>query len=86
MIKTARYYNVTLRCVRVTSVTVEEQDVVHILSVSAALVIQYAERMRHIIPSSVACLALLHCPTIPDKRKDFPEKKITEHKKCFVFL
>jgi len=85
MIKTARYYNATLKCVRVTSVTVEQQDVVHILSVSAALVIQYAEHMRHIIPSSVACPALLYCPTIPHQRGRFSEKK-SLNTKCVLFF
>jgi hypothetical protein len=50
--------NETLRRVRVTTVAVEEQYVLHILSVSVALVTQHAKRMRRIILSSVACPAL----------------------------
>ena len=89
MIKTARYYNVTWRCVRVTSVTVEEQDAVHILSVCvcvcAALVILYGERMRHIIPSSVACPAFLIVPQYPTNGKIFRKKK-SLNTKCVLFF
>jgi hypothetical protein len=60
-------YNVTLRSVRVhvTTVAVEKQQVLHILSVCVyvTLVIQYAERMRRIILSSVVlsgCIVFFH--------------------------
>ena len=48
---------VTQRRVRVTIVAVEKQEVLHIRSVSVALVIQHAKGMRRII-SSVACLSV----------------------------
>jgi len=42
---------------------VEKQYILHILSVVfAALVIQYAMRMRYIVPSSVACLTVRYVP------------------------
>jgi hypothetical protein len=60
----------------------EKQEVLHILSVSVALLIQYAMRMHHIILSSFACLAFF---TLSDKRHDFREKVI-EHTTCdFTF-
>jgi hypothetical protein len=34
---------------------------------SVALVIQHAQRMSHIILSSVACLAVLYCSTLSHK-------------------
>jgi hypothetical protein len=39
--------------------------------VSVALVIQNAKRMRHILLSSVACLARQHFPTLSHKWYDF---------------
>jgi len=51
-------HNVTLRRVRVTTVAMEKQDVLHIRSVFVALVIQHAKRMRRIIVSSVVCLSV----------------------------
>ena len=42
-------YNVTLRRVLVTIVAMEKQQVLHILSVCVALVVQYAMCMHHIV-------------------------------------
>jgi hypothetical protein len=41
--------NIIFRYVRLTIVAVEKQQVLHILSVSVALVIQHAIRMRRIV-------------------------------------
>jgi hypothetical protein len=46
-----------------------------------AVTIQHAKRMRHILLSSVACLAVPHRSTVSHKRRDFPEG-VTEHKVC----
>jgi hypothetical protein len=50
--------DVTPRCVYLTTAVVEKQWVLHILGVFLALVIQHAKRMRCIILSSEACLAV----------------------------
>ena len=76
-------YNVTLRRVRSTIVVVEKQWVLHNLSVSIALVIQHAMRMRHIF--SVVCPALQYFPTYFIKGTIFVQKLLST--KCvFRFL
>jgi hypothetical protein len=42
-------YNIALRYICVTIVAMEKQQVIHILSVSVALVIQHVQCMSHVI-------------------------------------
>jgi len=48
--------------------------------VSVAVDIQNAKRVRHIILSSLVCLALPYSSILFDKRHDIRKKKVTEYK------
>ena len=67
-----------------TIVAVEKQGVLHILSVSVALVIQYTMHMRHIvICGQFGCTVF---STLPHKRHEFSETKLLSIKHVFFFI
>ena len=70
------YCNVTLRRFGVIIVGVEQQlNITHREYVPIAVVVQYANRVRHIILSSAACLALPYFSTLPHNGAIFEGKK-----------
>jgi hypothetical protein len=64
-------------------VAVGKQRVLHILSVSVAVVTHHAKRMRRIILSYVACPAVPYFHTLSHKRHDFRKKTLWNIKCVF---
>jgi hypothetical protein len=77
--------DVILRNFRETIVAIQKKEVLHILSVSVALVIQHAKRMRRILLSTVTFLALPYFSIFFHKRHGFWENFI-EHRMCAFIL
>ena len=78
-------YDVTLRRFRVVIGAMEERWVFHILSVSVALIIQHAKRMRRIELSFVACPTVQYSLKLSYKWH-YIRKNIIEHKMFVDFL
>jgi len=80
--------HIQLRRVRVTTVAVENQYVLHTLSVPVALVTQHAKLMRPVLWSSVYCPALQHFSIVSHKWHDLQEGwgDVTGYTVCFDFL
>ena len=68
-----------MRSVRRNNVAVEEQQILHILCVSVALIIKHERRMRRIVMPRVACLARPHFSTLFHNPYDFREIIIKEN-------
>jgi hypothetical protein len=77
--------NVTLRRVCLTFLPWKPIRITYSVSVSVALVIHHPMHMRHIILSSVACLAVPYFPTLSHKGNDF-RKNINDQKTCALIF
>jgi hypothetical protein len=80
-------YNVTLWRVRVTTVALEKQEILHILSmfVYVSLVITHSKRMHLVILSSLIFLSLLFFSNIASQMEWFSEKKSNKQNVFFFW-
>jgi hypothetical protein len=81
-------YNVILRCVRVTTVLVEKQSVLHIVSVcvsSLSYTACKAHAPNYIVICGLCCYTIFYF-TLPHKRHNFRKKKLLNTKLCFNYL
>jgi hypothetical protein len=75
---------VTERRVLIKAAAVDKQQLLHILSVSVALGIPHANRIRRLILSPVPCPAEQYFYTLSHKQHDFREQVL--NKKCDFFV
>ena len=76
--------NIKLRCICVTIVALEKQEVSYSGCVCVALVIQHAKYMLHFTLSSVACLAVPYLSMLSHELHDFLKK--IYYKMCILVL
>jgi hypothetical protein len=75
-----------VRCVRVTLFAVQEQYYIFRVFVFIAFVIRHVKCVRHVILSSVACLAVLCLSTLSLINGTTSRKKIIERKLDVVII